>query len=170
MLKLNGVILAAGLVVGGAAAAQMGPGGGPMGPSFAGGPVPPEIKEIQKAQVELMEEEDPELYAFQEKQQGIEEEIAAVAKSFAAEEIDKDEARAELQPLIKERQELRDDPAFQTEQILSQAAFSTPEFQKKMAKIQERMNKAMQRLMAKRLRTPNTRPAPNALSQSGTAR
>ncbi len=177
MNKASVWILTAGIALYAVASAwaQTGFGGtmtsGPMGPMGPMGmPASPELEELQKEQAELMKEADPELADYQEKMRSVQDEIGKVTKSLAAEEIDKDEARAQLLPLIKEEQELRDDPGFRAEQLLSQAAFSTPEFQKKMAKIQERMNKAMQKLMAKRLRAPNTRPAPNARPQSGPAR
>lgn len=147
MSKSRGYILTAELLLCAAGARAQTGLGAPMGM-----PTSPELEELQKEQTQLMKEADPELADYQEKMQGVEAEIAKVTKSFAAKEIDKDEAKAELLPLIKEEQELRDDPDFQAEQMLSQAAFSSPEFQKKMAKISEKMNKVMQNLMAKRMR------------------
>ena len=162
MSKSRGYILTAELLLCAVVATRAQTGlGAPMGM-----PTSPELEELQKKQEQLIKEADPELADYQEKMQGVEAEIAKVTKSFAAKEIDKDEAKAELLPLIKEEQELRDDPDFQAEQMLSQAAFSSPEFQKKMAKISEKMNKVMQNLMAKQMRRAQrgrpgaTRPAP----------
>ncbi|NNN07004.1 MAG: hypothetical protein HKL90_13995 [Elusimicrobia bacterium] len=180
MVKSCGYVLTAGLLLCAAAArAQMGFGGGPMmgGPMAQMGPTSPEIEKLQKEQTELMKETDPELVDYQEKMQGVQGQIMKVMKSFADKEIDKDEAHAQLLPLLKEEQELRDDPDFQAEQRLSSAVFSSPEFQKRMAKIQEKVNKAMQKLMAERMSkarrgrpTTSAASAVNARPQSTTAR
>ena len=183
MLRASGWILTAGLLLCGGAQArgQMEfPGdtqsGWPMQGGPMGMPTSPELEGLQQEQTELMKAADPELADYQEKMRSVQDELGKVMKSLAAEEIDKDKARAELLPLIKERQELRDDPAFQAEQILSQAAFSTPEFQKKMAKIQEKINRVLQRLMAKRMRQARggrpvvARAVTNAPPQSGPER
>ncbi|NNN06287.1 MAG: hypothetical protein HKL90_10340 [Elusimicrobia bacterium] len=170
MVKTSGCILTVGLLLCAAAkaGAQTGFGGGPM-PDGPMGRLPPEMAELQREQERIVKEADPELAAYQEKIQGVESEIGTVVKRFADKKIDKDRARAELLPLMKEEQELRDDPNFQVEQRLSQAALSSPEFRKKMAKIQEKMNRAMQKLMAERMRKArggrpvvHARSAPNA--------
>lgn len=138
MVKASGVIVAAGLVLGGGAAAQMfGPGGGSMGQPF-GGLSGQEMREMQKAQIEIMKEMDPELYELQEKLRGVEEKIQKVRERLAKREIDKAAAKEELLPLVKERQALVNDPDFLAEQQLAGAVFSSPEFQARMEKIMRR--------------------------------
>lgn len=116
--------------------------GGMMGPvDQMGMPTSPEMVKLQKEQADLIKEADPELADYQEKMRAVNSEIAKVVKSFAAQDIDKDEAHAELLPLIRQEQELRNDPDFLAEQRLSVIVFSSPEFQEKMAGLQKKRKK-----------------------------
>ena len=132
MQRTSGWILASGLILGGAGLAV-----GQMFPPTGGmtGQMPPEMAEMQKAQERLMKDVDPELYAFQTKQRIVNAKIEKITTSFAKKEIDKETARESMLPLIKEQQELQNDPEFLVEQRLAQAYFSSPEFQKKMKEV-----------------------------------
>ena len=97
----------------------------------APGQTSPETAEMQKAQSQLMREAVPELHAFQERLQSIEREIGRITERFAKDEINKESAKVDILPLIREAHEIRNDPEFLAEQRLSQAVFASPKFQKK---------------------------------------
>jgi hypothetical protein len=134
MLKMKEWIFAAGLILGGGmwVRGQANFSGGPAGQ------VPPEIAEMQKARERLMKEAAPELYAFQEKQRGIEAEIRDIVASLSRKEIGKEAARERILPLIKEEQEMKSDPEFLVQQRLAQAYFSMPEYQAKMKNLMDK--------------------------------
>ncbi len=135
MITLSGVILAVELVLGMGAAAQIsGSGDRPMGPDIGGtsGQESSQLTAMRKTQHDLTKEEDPELYAFLEKQQGIENQIKAVLKRFADRKISKVAAKGRLRNLMKEEREIQEDLDFQAEHRLAQVLFASPEFQKKM--------------------------------------
>jgi hypothetical protein len=90
------------------------------------------MAEMQKAQQRLMKEAAPELYAFQEKQKSIEAKIDKIVASFKSKEIDKETAKENMLPLIKEEQEMQNDPEFLVQQRLAQVYLSSPEYQEKM--------------------------------------
>lgn len=136
MLTVGGWILTAGLMLGGAGLAG-GQGFSPPGQPFGGasGQAPPEMAEMQKAQARLLKEEAPEFYAYQEKLRVIDEKIGEISASLARKEIDKATAKENMLPLIKEQQEIQNDPVFLVEQRLTQAYFSSPEYREKVGKI-----------------------------------
>lgn len=121
MLKANGWILAAGMILGGGGRAH-----GQIGfPGQPPGQPTPEMAEIQRA---------AELYAFQEKLRSIEARIAKISGSLLRKEIGEETAKEKMLPLIKEQQEIQNDPEFLVEQRLAQARFSSPEYRKKVEK------------------------------------
>ena len=97
----------------------------------APGQTSPEMAEMQKAQSQLMREAVPELHAFQERLQSIEREIGRITERFAKDEINKESAKVDILPLIREAHEIRNDPEFLAEQRLAPAVFASPTFQKK---------------------------------------
>lgn len=128
--KLNGFILTVGLTLGGGTmvCGQM---------VFPGGPaaqLPPEMAEMQKVQERLNKKEMPEFYAFQEKLRGIETRMGKISASLASKEIDKETAKEQMLPLIKEEQEIQNDPEFLVEQKLAQGYLSSPEYGVKLDK------------------------------------
>lgn len=138
MLMASGWILTAGLILGGGVRAygQMGfPGGQLSFPGGQSGQVPPEMAEMRRAQERLMKEAAPEFYAFQDKLRGIEAEIGETVASLARKEIDKGTAREKILPLIKQQQEIQNDPEFLVEQRLAQGYFSSPQYRKKAEKV-----------------------------------
>lgn len=126
MRKAYGLILTAGLVLGGGLGARGQMGGLPPDNE------PPMVAALKKEWGQLMKEEDPQLYEFQEKIQGIDTDIGKVLKNFAAQEIDKDEARAELLPLIRERRDLTDAPEYLVEMRLADVILASPECKAKI--------------------------------------
>lgn len=144
MSRNSGLFLMSGLILGGACIAY-GQMGGPMPGRMGGmggpmGQMPPAALEMQKAQMQLMKEASPELYAYQKELQGIEEKIGKIVQSFSKKEMDKAAAKAELLPLVARAQKIRDNPDFQAEQRLSQVYFSSPEYQEKFKKVMEKFN------------------------------
>jgi peptidoglycan hydrolase CwlO-like protein len=131
MRKMSGWILTAGLILGGAARAR-----GQTGFAGAsGGQVPSGVAEMQETQDRLMREVAPELYAFQKKLRDIDAKIDGIVAKLSKQEIDKDAAKEEMLPLIKEQQEIRNDPEFLVEQRLSRTYFSSPEYRAKAEKV-----------------------------------
>ncbi len=128
MRKSCGFILTAGLVLlGGGASGQIESGDG-LPPDNE----PPMVAALKKAWGQLVKEEDPQLYEFQKKIQRIDRDIAKVLKNFAAQEIDKDEARTELLPLISERRDLTDAPEYVAEVRLADVILASPECKAKI--------------------------------------
>lgn len=132
MLKMIVWALSSGLVLGGGlVAAQM-----HTTPDMSGMTSPQEMMEMQasmqKAQSEMVKEISPELYAFQERLRKIEMQIGKILERLAKEEIDRETARAELLPLVREAKEIENDPDFIVEQRLAQAAYASPRYQKMM--------------------------------------
>jgi hypothetical protein len=86
----------------------------------------------------LMREAAPEYAALQAKLRGLEAQIRKITRSYANKEIDKDAAKEQLVPLLKEETELRNDPDYLAEQRLAQAVFNSPKFQEKVRALQNR--------------------------------
>ena len=145
MLKTSGLILTAGMILGGAGFAvgqEVPPEGLPSGQllvAMPSGQLPPEAAEILNAQERLILEACPELHVFQERLNTIKAEIAEIIKRFTKKQITKNQARAELLPLVAEELEIRNSPAFLVEQKLLQVYLSSPEYQAKIKKIINRV-------------------------------
>lgn len=136
MLKIGRFILITGLMLCGdrpLRAQMFVPPGPPSGAPV--GQVPPEMAEMQRVQARLMKEAAPELYAFQEKLRVIDAEIGKIVASLTRKEIDREAAKENMLPLIKERQEIQNDPEFQAERRLALAVYASPEYQKKMGAV-----------------------------------
>ena len=121
-------ILAAGLIWYGPGRAQG------QAPAPASRP-PVNADEMQKARARLFQETAPELYAFQEKLRVIDENVKKIETSLAKKEIGKEEAKENMLPLVKEEQEIRNDPEYLVQQKLAQVYFSSPEYRVKLQKL-----------------------------------
>lgn len=119
--------MAAALLLASGARAQQGPNFPPGGEAA----VAPGSAELRSAQDQLMKTAAPELYAFQRKLRGLQKKIDAVERNLAAGETTRAEAREQLLPLVRERQEILVDPEYLTELRLAQVYFASPEYRKK---------------------------------------
>lgn len=110
----------------------------------------PEMIEMQKVQERIMKAADPEFCVFQERLREAEAKIAEVSAGFVRGDIDKDEATSDMIPLLQQERDIQENPEFQAEQRLSQAIFSTPEFQKKMEGAMRAFEKSKKKRAVKR--------------------
>jgi hypothetical protein len=81
-----------------------------------------------------LKEAAPEFRAFQEKLEAIDAKIMKIIENLGRKQIDREAARTELLPLVKEQQEIQSDPEFLVEQRLAQAYFSSPEYRQAVLK------------------------------------
>ena len=150
MFKASGWILTAGLIMGGAGIAGGQTASSSGDPGVVPALLPAEMAEMQKVQSRLMKDADPEFFSSLELLRNIKEESEKIVERFRRQEIDKTAAQAELLPLSNQEQEIRNDPNFLVEKKLWQVILSSPKFQ-------EKMKKAMAKLIAKRGANPAAR-------------
>jgi hypothetical protein len=102
---------------------------------LAAGQAPAGAGRTAIARARLLEEAVPELHAFQERLGAIEAKIVKIIASLGQKKIGREAAKEKLLPLIKEQQEIQNDPEFLVEQRLAQAYFSSQEYRNGVLKI-----------------------------------
>ena len=127
MLKTNVWMLMAGLILGGGLRAYS---------------LPPEAAELEKSRAatirmhrQLMKDTVPELYAFQAKLRSIEAKLKKIEANLAGQVIDRETAKEDMLPLIRQQLEIQIDPEFLVEQRLAQVYFASPEYRNKAEKV-----------------------------------
>ncbi len=139
MRKVSSFVLMSGLILGGM--------GSVLGqkvlpsdsrPESAPEEVSSEAKELQikmyAEHTRTIREFSPGLYAFQTRLNKIKKEIEIIEKHFAKKEIDQEQAKNELVPLVREEREIENDPDYLAEQKLLQVYLSSPEYRAKVEK------------------------------------
>lgn len=171
--------LVAGLISWGAICPVQGqPAGSPEMESVPGARASLGARKLHEKAEKLIQEYAPEFRDFQEKISDDEKRISGVVARLGKNEIDADEAKAELLPLVEDEQEIRNSPDY----LAAQAEYASPVLQSKLRKLVDafksyqrvEMQKAMRRLIAERSRgihggrtavdapsAPNAQPSPN---------
>jgi len=101
------------------------------------------------------EADSPALAQAQEQLRHIHRQQSAVLELYEKKQLDRDEAKAELQTLIVREKEITDDPGYQAELLLRQAARSKALSQESQAAW--RTHQRMQKDLRKRLAAPSVR-------------
>ena len=88
--------------------------------------VPPEVRAMEQAREELLKETSPELHEAQRRLRRIGTSIQRITARWSRGELSRAEAREQLLPLIREREEIRSSPEFLADMELAQASLGSP--------------------------------------------
>ena len=142
MGKIGGLVFISGLILCGAQLASGQAKSIPGRSSGQGSQISQAVAEKeQKAWMQLIKETSPKLYAFRKRLRYINDEIRKITEDFAKKKIDKETARQELLPLVKEEKEIRSNPVFLVEERLSPVYLSYPEHQARFKQIMDTLGK-----------------------------